>query len=80
MIHQIESYQQFSILVRNLAYLFIIIKYSIINFEEAPFFVFNSGLARTGDSYSTTLTANHISVQSNALCFNNPLFFVSYIT
>lgn len=63
-------------MVRNLAYLFTIIKYRINNFGGGPFFVFSSGPAITGDSYSTTLTAYGISVQSNALSFNNPLFFI----
>jgi hypothetical protein len=46
--------------------------YNINNFGGGPFFNLISSTSPTFDSYSTTIRANGVTIQSTALCFNNP--------
>jgi hypothetical protein len=45
--------------------------YNINNFGGGPLFILNSNPSVSGDSYSTTVRAAGVSIQSNVLCFDN---------
>jgi hypothetical protein len=46
--------------------------YNINNFGGGPFFNLISSTSTTFDSYSVTVRATGVTIQSTALCFNNP--------
>ena len=46
--------------------------YNINSPDGSGIFILNTGASSTGDSYSTTLRADNVDLQTNALCFNNP--------
>ena len=46
--------------------------YNINNFGGGPFFNLISSTSTTFDSYTLTVRANGVTIQSTAICFNNP--------